>query len=119
MTDIYFFGVWSPDRIGHFLYDRQGRQVRGAIDEFPCTNLPDGVFVNTNTDKLYSPRVWHTDGWTIYAMWDCSGDSRPQSSSTFLIRQPNLNAHQAWNLICMQYRSIAERIDNARMTAAK
>lgn len=113
MNECYFFGVWSPQQSGHFLYDKQGYLAK--VPDLPCCNAPDGVFLNRNTN-LYIPQIWNTDGWTVYAMWDHSGDKRPGSSSTFIIRGDLLD-FEAWDCIVHNFPTIAERISNARKNA--
>jgi hypothetical protein len=81
-----YFGVLVPKQAGHHLYD----SVLGVRD----TSLPpslkehhlDGGYC------IYKPGqpqgealIHHLDGFTVMAMWDRTGDSRPGSSSTFVM----------------------------------
>lgn len=84
-----------------------------GVEIFPCTHMPDGVFLG-KPEILYRPQIWHTDGWTVYAMWDRSGDSRPGSSSTFFIQKGEVNATKAWDVITAKFPGIAQRISDAR-----
>ena len=113
MNECWFFGVWSPSEKGHYLYDVTGGIFRMDVEIFPCTSTPDGVFLG-KPEVLYKPRIWHTDGWTVYAMWDRSGDSRPGSSSTFIIKG-EVGNEDAWRIIIAKFPKIAQRISDARM----
>ncbi len=113
MNECWFFGAWSPDQKGHYLYDCHGQSVYRGVEEMPCTSTPDGVFLG-KLDLIYKPRIWNTDGWTVYTMWDRSGDSRSGSSSTFIIKG-EVNAEDAWRIIIEKFPKIAQRISDARM----
>lgn len=112
MYKCWFFGVWSPSELGHFLYNCHGQIVHQDAEKMPCTDIPDGVFIG-KSEVLYKPRLWNTNGWTVYAMWDRSGDSRPGSSSTFIIKGELKNDIQAWNVITAKFPEISQRISDA------
>lgn len=87
---VYYFGVWSPSKLGHFLYDVNGSNMERRLPEdFPLRRWQclDGGLL-----PLHGPCVegqasfFFMNGWTFLSFWDCSGDKRPASNSTFLIR---------------------------------
>lgn len=83
----YYFGVWDPKRLGHFLHKRDGYTEPEEITpwgyeldsrshpdpEVPCTGL-----------GIPSMRLSHKDSWTALAFWDRTGDARGKSNSVFV-----------------------------------
>jgi hypothetical protein len=86
--DAYFFGCWSPDRLGHFLYDQNGCKPPCARNrELPIrADFLDGSLLFNVPDVPGHAVLFHGRGWTFLSFWDRSGDSRPHSNSTFLLR---------------------------------
>lgn len=54
--------------------------------ETPWGSYPDGTLVPTTTYENGLALLHHKDGWTALAFHDQSGDTRPGSHSTFLVR---------------------------------
>lgn len=70
---------------GHYLYQPNGRSL--PLDGQPWGDeLDGGLLRGTIPDKIDGQFVTENlDGWTAVSFWDRSGDSRPNSSTTFLI----------------------------------
>lgn len=91
---MYYFGCWGC--LGHYLYDSQQRSVNDDKSEIPHAwrrGALDGAFAPRRGSGRYSEEypqgvAAHTskDGWTLIAFWDRTGDSRGNSSSTFLAK---------------------------------
>lgn len=81
----FYFGCWSPDKTGHFLYNSHGQKIREDIKDFPMRPTAlDGSLLNGVPDKQGNAVLFHGRGWTLLSFWDRSGDSRPASNSTFV-----------------------------------
>lgn len=83
----YYFGCWSPQRIGHYLYDADGHNAERTAEKLlPMRPVSfDGGLLNGVPDKQGSAVLFHGRGYTLLSFWDRSGDSRPGSSSTFIL----------------------------------
>lgn len=83
----FYFGCWSPTRIGHYLYDTNGRNAeRSAEKLLPIkATAMDGALLNGVPDKEGNAVLFHGRGCTLLSFWDRSGDSRGGSSSTFVL----------------------------------
>lgn len=122
---MYYFGVWSKDRGGHYLYTQSGDSIArysetvvqpGAL---PCAyETLDGGFVPRG--RLQGAAcLWHrigwpgaNKGWTILSFHDYTGDSRPGSSSTFLCKS-NYSLGEMIELGRKFFPSIWKRLDEA------
>ena len=85
---IYYFGCWH--RAGHYLYTMTGSflTTRAVPEDFPCLLAAlDGGFLpsHLSQDEGRATLV-HLNGWTLLSFWDNSGDTRPNSCSTFVLR---------------------------------
>lgn len=94
----FFFGcargVWGERHAGHHLYEPGGRKVHW---DDPLAN-GHGIGPFGKVDAALAPRprgryseapqghaeLHHRDGWTALAFWDRTGDSHPNSNSTFI-----------------------------------
>lgn len=90
MNEIYYHGVNLSGELGHYLFRPGMRSVNqhSLPGNFPCRpDALDGGLLPQNKDEIEG-RVswWRTQGWTILAFWDRSGDSRGNSNSAFVIR---------------------------------
>lgn len=83
----YYFGCWSPDRCGHFLYDENGRNAERTAKNLLPVKLEslDGGLLNGVPDVPGNAVLFHGRGWTLLSFWDRSGDKRGASNSTFLL----------------------------------
>lgn len=89
MTEVYYFGCWREP--GHYLYSPHGRRHGGLGSlpiDFPCSvRVLDGGLLPPRAPQTQGAAAHvHLHGWTILSFWDRSGDTRPQSCSTFLLR---------------------------------
>jgi hypothetical protein len=86
----YYFGCWSKERGGHYLYGPGGSNMsRGALPaDFPVTlSALDGALLGYQKRETEGEAALaHIGGWTIVSFWDRSGDSRHNSSSGFVVR---------------------------------
>ena len=116
MKQFMYFGVWPnpAGQVGHYLYSVGGQTLRNVAD-LPCTETPDGVFLS-KPEVLYRPSIWWTEGWTIYAMWDRSGDKRAGSNSVFFL-PGKVQASSCWDEISKSFPDVAQRISDARMAS--
>ncbi len=100
---ILYFGCWSKDKIGHYMYDPSGethrfRGPRHGVSDHYEQNIPWGY----NVDGGLAPHganfgvaAFHQlhsfagspeeKWWSALSWWDSSADRRPGSSSTFII----------------------------------
>ena len=89
-AEIYFFGVISPDNLGHHLYRPGGTWAteHSLPDDFPCSiaGLDQCFLPARQPQEQGRARLWRTRGWTIVSFWDRSGDSRPGSNATLIAR---------------------------------
>lgn len=87
MANVLYFGAWSSDQVGHYLYqpggDRSSRTERYL--PFRATILDAGLLPQSGeaTEGLFRRNV--INGWTVLSFWDRSADNRPGSNSSFLI----------------------------------
>lgn len=81
----YFFGVFDPRTLGHYLFERTGQRVeRFAKSVLPFNHLIcDGNLLH-QPEQQGRPHLAHVNGWTILGAWDRTADSRPNSSASFL-----------------------------------
>lgn len=84
----YYFGCWSPQRLGHYLYTPDGRRaLRDPQRELPVReDVLDGGLLAGIPDVPGHAVLFHGRGWTLLSFWDRSGDARPNSTSTFVLR---------------------------------
>jgi hypothetical protein len=85
---IFFFGVWAPNRVGHYLYDANGRDCEPRLpDDFPMRpmRLDTGLLPFKGEQVEGLATHLYLNGWSIITFWDRSGDSRPGSNSAFVI----------------------------------
>lgn len=85
MIKTYFFGVISPDCKGHSFYDPSGKYLT-AYERyelpFRIEILDGGLLFNPQEQgRLHLATI---NGFTILGMWDRTGDSRPNSNSSFI-----------------------------------
>lgn len=91
---MYFYGVYSPSKKGHYLYlpgSSSSSREMDIPDDFPVrVGILDGGLLG----KEYSKRP-QTEGqavftnisnWTIVSFWDRSGDPRGNSNANFVMR---------------------------------
>lgn len=89
MSDDYYFGVWSPNQLGHHLYLPSGHSLHRVPAGFPFGRYEvlDGSFLPISVDRPEGEATFfHINGWTVISFWDLTGDRRPGSNSTFLAR---------------------------------
>ena len=123
-----YFGVLEPKQGGHHLYGKDLHALRDSI--LPASlKLPnlDGDFC------IYSPGqpqgvalVHHLNDVTVMAMWDRTGDSRPGSSSTFVVEGTHdfeamcKHASEAfpgiWKRICSKPVTLGSICENGMVT---
>ena len=79
---VFYFGFLGS---GHHMYE-PGEELYLRNLETPWGSYPDGTLCPEKTWENGLALLHHKDGWTALAFWDFSGDSRPGSHSTFLVR---------------------------------
>lgn len=91
----YFFGVWPGWTGGHFCHRPSGARATGeegrptpwasALGEPLCESKGISALLEASgaARREGVPVVEVIDGWTLLAMWDRSGDSRPGSVALF------------------------------------
>lgn len=91
-------GIDGRRDVGHYLYQpgrdgdliKRGYKSRKALDELiPWGATPDATLAPRPSGRhSEAPQgvaaLHHKDGWTALSFWDRSGDSRPNSNSTFM-----------------------------------
>lgn len=85
----YFFGVWHPIRVGHYLHVPSGQAIHSTPNDFPFQRyqLLDGSLLPVSKEQTEGLATFcHINGWSVISFWDRSGDGRTGSSSTFLTR---------------------------------
>lgn len=96
-TRCWFFGCWSPERIGHHLYPWHGLSESscpaGEDWTFDCKYAP-GWGVTRHGQPLHPSElpqplgVWRrsvVNGCTVIACWDRSADKRGSSNAAFIV----------------------------------
>lgn len=92
MSRSYYFGLWSGTTSGHFLYDKEGSRSHrvSALEKVPFSLAElDSGFCPKSTQRQGVAKLSWEKNWTILAFWDQTGDSRPGSHSTFLVKGPH------------------------------
>jgi hypothetical protein len=97
--DLYYFGAWSKDNLGHFLYAPGGSTSRRHEDELPFDHciLDASLLDRRKPQEEGRYRMVVMSGWTVLTFWDRSADSRLGSNSAFVAR----GVHHAKDLIDM------------------
>ena len=97
MSACWFFGCWSPEKIGHYLYPPHGLSVGScpAGDDwmFDCKYAPGYGAPQYGRPALPSelPQplgVWRRtviNGCTVIACWDRSADKRGSCNAAFIV----------------------------------
>lgn len=84
---VYFFGVISPNKLGHFIYPADGHyispQERRSLP-FSEGILDAGLLPRNVPERQGDLYLSVINGWTILGMWDRTGDKRGQSNASFL-----------------------------------
>lgn len=87
---IFYFGCWSPSKSGHYLYFPGGLNAERQLPiDFPIARYEtlDGGLLPNRLPQLEGKATFvNINGWTIITFWDFSGDSRPGSNSSFVMR---------------------------------
>jgi len=83
MEKVYYFGSLGS---GHHMYDPTDTLFYVRKLETPWGSYPDGTLCPEKTYQNGLALLHHKDGWTAVGFWDQSGDTRPGSHSTFLVK---------------------------------
>lgn len=88
--DAFYFGVWPGTDHGHFLYAEgsNGLYFKPYLEVLPFKlHELDSTFCPKTTRQQGAAKLrWPHKEWTTLAFWDQTGDSRPGSHSTFVLR---------------------------------
>jgi len=102
---IFYFGCWSKEHIGHYLYDANGLRPRfnrrdGGVTDHWETIIPWGFNLDgglTPLPRVFGLAAFHQlhsfagsreeKWWSALSWWDSSADTRPGSSSTFIMNE--------------------------------
>lgn len=90
-------GVYGHSGGGHYQYlcteyegkwymDDKGLRYAEPLHPDFLNGELEGGFCSEETTKAFQAKVTRIEGFTVLAFWDYSGDSRPGSSSTFVMR---------------------------------
>ena len=114
-SDIYYFGVWSKNDLGHFLFKpgrRNSISIYNSPPGFPLEpRALDGGLLNPNERGVEGvASVWRGEGWTIVTFCDRSADTRPGCSSSFVCRG-DLGLDEVMAKAREAFPSIVERFD--------
>lgn len=110
--ECYYFGCWSKDRRGHFLYNRTGATVRDSAIPFSINILDAGLLPDRFEQKEGINHLSVINGWTVVSMWDRSADSRPSSNSSFIVPNATLSTNEVLAIAAEVFPQIVERIRN-------
>ena len=98
LSDAFYFGCESKERIGHFLFVPGLRSAYREEHVLPeLLRTPDGTFAPHRAGCGMRPYcgcpqvegravLKLVEGWTVLAFWDRSADGRGASNSVFLLR---------------------------------
>jgi hypothetical protein len=112
---IFFVGVWDPHRgVGHHLYDVTGRQVHGRTDiPFRWQIVDSGLLPPNEPERQGELHLSHINNWTVLTMWDRTGDSRPNSNASFIVK--GQHSIEVMKLLAAQhFPAVWERIQRGR-----
>lgn len=105
--EVYFFGQYGS--AGHYLHYKGKKRT---IDEQPWgDHIDGGPLKQYRIPDDPKAREWccdRKDGWTLIAIWDRSGDSRPGSHSTFII-EADIPSQDLWTLARAQWPEVFKR----------
>lgn len=128
---ILYFGCWSKKQIGHYLYEPNGQNPRfsrrdgGVTDRWEMIipwgfNIDGGLAPRDNGQSAYGVAAYHLlhafagtkeeKWWSVISWWDSSADTRPGSSSTFIIDQ-RVDAESLLAAARTKFPTIFERFD--------
>ena len=79
---IAFFGCWSPERLGHFLYSPSGMTLR-SFGPFIRESL-DGVLLRGGSRIPGQVDITYFKDHTVIAFVDQTADERPGSNGAFI-----------------------------------
>lgn len=83
---ILYFGAWSAENLGHYLYSPDGRTIwRADWLPFRPTILDAGLLNPFGSQEQSKARRVLIGGWTVVTFWDRSADSRMGSNSAFIV----------------------------------
>ena len=132
MEAIYYFGCESKSRCGHYLWSPGLRSVRrseapeipwaracrpkGSTQKHLDTELCPQARGERHRDGCYL--ITHTEGWTAWAFWDRTADSRPNSHSTF-ISPGTLNVEEMEMLAKQFFPRVMARVSRLKLYASK
>ncbi len=93
MPDVYFFGVWDKNRLGHYLHGEHGLlydREREAAERMLTKIWPaqDGTLCpgTGNAQVQGAAKIHQKGGWTAIGFWDRSGDKRGNSNAVFFMK---------------------------------
>ena len=117
---MYFFGVFDPKELGHFLNDKTGRKIWSDQEErtipFRYTIL-DGGLLPPGIEEQGKLHLSIINGWTVLTMWDRTGDSRPASNSSFLV-EGVWTLEQMKGICATNFPTVWARVQNNELTRA-
>lgn len=123
MAKVYFYGclrdVDGRTEAGHHLYESDGpfyqhQASREVIT--PFGRFPDGTLCPEGPQYQGIAKLHQKDGWTAIGFWDCTGDSRGNSNSNFIVAG-TYTFEEMCKLAAEQYPELWKRI--GRVTEAK
>lgn len=83
----FYFGAWSRDRLGHYLYAPGGSTSRRNEAALPFDpRILDAGLLPPEQGQQEEGRIARAviGNWCVLAFWDRSADSRFQSNSAFV-----------------------------------
>ena len=106
MKKAFYFGCWKGD--GHFLWSNDGSPLKRT--EIPWTLAELDGNLQPKPEIVGHAKLHHRMGWTALAIWDRSGDSRPGSTSVFML-QGELTYHETLQAIQQAFPDLWARMN--------
>jgi hypothetical protein len=89
MMEVFYFGVPSSERAGHYwtrAHDGYMKSLDGPVKPIDGHFAPWEAGWRDKREKHGVARTVLVQGCTVVQWWDSSGDSRPGSNSSFVVR---------------------------------
>lgn len=114
---IYFCGVWPRSTAGHYCFLTNGAWTHSEHPRSPWGDKYEPL-LDTHPDRDDDPRTedegvfvhMASDGWTLLAAWDRSGDKRRGSTASFAI-QAELEPEAALDVAKRSFPAVFDRIE--------
>lgn len=106
--NIAFFGCWSPERLGHFLYNENGRTL-DSFGPFIPESL-DGVLLRCGSRIGGQVDLTYFKDYVVMAFIDQTADRRPGSNACFIIEGYYNSRREIWKHAEQAFPDIVRRL---------